>query len=72
MGRDSSVGIATRFGLDGPGSNSGGNKIFRTCPDPPWGPPNLLYKGYRFLPGVKRPGRGVDHPSHLASSLRKE
>ena len=38
-------------------------EIFRTRPDSPWGPPSLLYNGYRvsFL-GVKRPGRGVDHP----------
>jgi hypothetical protein len=32
-GRDSSVGIATRYGLDGPGSNPGGVENFRTCPD---------------------------------------
>ena len=31
--------------------------------DQPWGPPSLLYNGYRVsFPGVKRPGRGVDHP----------
>jgi len=24
------------------------------------------------FPGVKRPGRGIDHPSHLAPWLRKE
>jgi len=28
-GRDSSVGIATDYGLDCPGSNSGGDEIFR-------------------------------------------
>jgi hypothetical protein len=29
----------------------------------PGGPPSLLYNGYRVsFPGVKRPGRGVDHP----------
>ena len=35
--RDSSVGIATRYGLDGPGIESrwGGDEIFRTCPDRP-------------------------------------
>jgi hypothetical protein len=28
----------------------------------PWGPPSLLYNGYRLtFPGVKRPVRGVDH-----------
>ena len=40
------------------GSNRGGVEIFRTCPDRPWGPPSLLYNGYRVFPGVKS-GRGV-------------
>ena len=35
IGRDSSVDIATGYGLDGPGSNPGGNDIIRTCPDQP-------------------------------------
>jgi hypothetical protein len=35
MGRDSSVGIAIRYGLDGPGSNPGVGKIFRTRPNRP-------------------------------------
>jgi len=43
VGRDISVGIATRYGLAGPGSILGGGEIFRTCPDRPWGPPSLLY-----------------------------
>jgi hypothetical protein len=61
----SSVGIATRYGLDGPGRGD----IFRTCPDRPWGLPSLLYNGYRVsFRGVKRPGRGVDHPP--SSSVR--
>ena len=46
MGRDSSVGIATRYELDGPGSNPGGGEIFRTPEERPWGPPSLLYSGY--------------------------
>jgi len=42
--------------------NPGGGEIFRTRPDRPWGPPGLLYNGYRVsFPGVKQPGRGVDH-----------
>jgi len=41
-GRDSSVGKATRYGLDGRGSNSGGGEIFHTRPDRSWVPPNLL------------------------------
>jgi hypothetical protein len=47
------------------GSNPVGGEIFRTCPDRPWGPPSLLYNGYRaFTGGKERPGRDAD-PSHL-------
>ena len=62
-GRDSPVGIATRYGLVGPGivSRWGGGEIFRTRPDRPCGPPSLLYNGYR----VRRPGRGADPPTPL-------
>ena len=47
------AGIATRYGLDGPGSNPGGGEIFRTRPDRPWGPPSFLYNGNRDFRGVK-------------------
>jgi len=64
--RDSWVGIATRYGLDGPGIESPpgeGGEIFRTRPDRPWGPPSPSYTmGTGSFPVVKRPGRGVDHP----------
>jgi len=53
MGRDSSVGIATCYGLV-QGLNPRGGKIFCTCPDWPWGPPNLLYNEYRVFPGSKK------------------
>ena len=43
------------------GSNPGWGEIFRTCPDRPWGPPSLLYNGYRVFPGGKEwPGRDAD------------
>jgi len=43
-----------------------GGEIFHTRPDRLYGPPSLLYTGYRVsFPGVKRPGRGVDHLPHL-------
>jgi hypothetical protein len=60
----SSVGIATGYGRDGPGIESGGEQIFRTCPDRHWGQSSLLYSGYRvFRGGRKRPGRVADsHP----------
>jgi len=41
------------------GSNPGGGEIFCACPDQTWGPPSLLYNGYR-VPGVKRLGRAVE------------
>ena len=28
-------------------------EIFRTSPDRAWGPPSLLYNGYRVFPGGK-------------------
>ena len=56
-----------------PGSNSGGEggEIFGIRPDRPRGPPSLLYNGYRVsLPGVKRPGCGVDHPSPSSAEVK--
>jgi len=67
------VGIATVFGLDGPGIESRWGDIFRTSPDRPWGPPSLLYNGYRVFPGGKvLPGRDADPspPSSAQVSLR--
>jgi hypothetical protein len=64
-GPGSAVGIATAYGLDGPWIESRGGKIFRNCPDRPWGPTSLLYNGYRVFPGGKvRQGRDAD-PSPL-------
>ena len=53
-GRDSSVGIATHYGLDGPRIESRwGGQYFPHYPDRPWCPPSLLYNGYRVFPGGK-------------------
>jgi hypothetical protein len=58
-----SLSIATRYGLEFGGWNPGGGYIFRARLDLPWRPTSLLYKWYRVsFPGVKRPGRDVDHP----------
>ena len=35
---------------------AGEGEIFRTRPDPPWGPPRLLYDGYRVFPAGKAAG----------------
>jgi hypothetical protein len=51
VSRDSSVGIATRYG-----SNPGGEGIFRARPDRPWDPPSLLYNEYWVFPGGKAAG----------------
>jgi len=37
-------------------SNPVGGENFHTLPDPLWGPINLLYKGYSFIPGGKADG----------------
>ena len=66
------IGIATGYRLDGPGIESRWSEIFRTCPDRPWGPPSLLYNGYRVFPGGKeRPGRDAD-PSPPSSAMVKK
>ena len=59
VGRDSSVGIATRYGVDGPGLEFWrGTRFSAFVQTGLGGPPGILYNGYR----VKRPGRGADHP----------
>ena len=66
------VAIATGYGLDGLGIESQWGEIFRTCPDRPWGPPSLLYNGYRVFPGCKeRPGRDADPSALLVPLSRK-
>jgi hypothetical protein len=63
---DSSVGIVTDYGLDGPDSIPGSGRFFYLQrPDQLWGLPSLLSKGYRrgaLSPMVKRQGSETDHP----------
>ena len=50
-----------------------GGEIFRTCPDRPWGPPSLLYNGYRVSPGGKEwPGRDTDPSLPSSAVVTKE
>ena len=56
-GWDSAVGIATRYGLDGPGIESRWGRDFPHPSRPALGdPPSLPYNGYRVFPGGKAAG----------------
>ena len=64
VGWGRSEGIATRYGLDGPGIESRwGTRFSAHLLDRAWDSPSFLYIGYRisFL-SVKRPECGVNHP----------
>ena len=69
--RDSSVGIATRYRLDGPGIEFRRGRDFPHPSSRPWCPPSLLYNGYRLFPGVRRPGRGVDHQPQSNAEVKE-
>jgi hypothetical protein len=66
VGRDRPVRIATRYGLDAPGFESWWGESFSTPVHPA-----LYTMATGSFPGVKRPGRGVEHPPYLASRLKK-
>jgi hypothetical protein len=73
QGRDSSVSIATGYGLDGPGIEYRWGARF-SAPvqtDPEAHPASYTMDTESFL-GVNRPGRSVDHPPHLAPRLNEE
>jgi len=63
VGRDSSVGIATRYGLVGPGIELRWGRDFPH--------PSRPALGTGYLPGVKRPGRGVDHPPSSSAEVKE-
>ena len=72
LGRNSVGGIATGYGLDGPGIES---QWMRDFPHPSWlavGPLAPLYSGYRvFFRRVERPGRGVDFPHQFSAEVKE-
>jgi hypothetical protein len=72
VGWDSSVGIAIRYGLDGPGIESRWRRDF---PHPvqtgPGAHPASYIMGTGSFPGVKRPGCGVDHPTPSSAEVKE-
>jgi hypothetical protein len=75
--RDSTIGIATSYGLNSRGLGVRVPVEGRFCsssrrPGRFWGPPSVLSNGYRgfFPPGVKRQGREANH-SHTTSAKAK-
>ena len=63
VARDSSVGIATHYGLYGPGIESQWRRVFSAHVQTGPGPHAAsCTTGTGSFPGVKRPKLGVDHP----------
>ena len=72
VGRDSSVGIAIRYGLDGPGIESRwGSRFSAPLQTGPGAHPVSYTVGTGSFPGVKRPGRGVDHPPQSSAEVKE-
>ena len=71
-GPGSSVGIATDYGLDDPGSNPGGDEIFRPS-RPALGPTQPPLKWVRVFPAYKvRPGRTAEHSSPSSAAVMEK
>ena len=72
VARNSSVGVATRYGLDGPGIESRLGRDFPHPSRPPLGPTQPPIQWVPGLSrGVKRPGCDFDHHPQLAPRLKE-
>ena len=52
-----------------------GKRVFSSVgrPNRPWRPPSLLFNWYReFFPGVKRPGRQVNHSPPSSDDIKNK
>jgi len=73
VGPGTIVGIATGYGLDGPGIEYQWRARFSgTLPNGPGAHPVPYAVGTRSFPGLKRPGRGVAPTPYLAPRLKKK
>jgi hypothetical protein len=64
--------IATCYGLDGPGIESGHGPIFSLAQTGPRAYPASYTVGTGSLPGVKRPGCDVNHPPLSSAEVKTE
>jgi hypothetical protein len=72
-GPGGSVGIATGYGLDGPGIESRwGVRFFAHVQTGPEAHPASCTIGTGSFSGVKRPGPGDDHPPPSSAEVKKE
>jgi hypothetical protein len=72
VGRDSVLGIATHYGLDGPGIESRWGRDFPHLSRPGLGPTQPPIQWVPGLSrGVKRPGRGIDHPPPSSAEVKE-
>ena len=72
MGRDSLVGIPTSYGLDGLGIKSRWGARFSAPVQTVPGDHTASYTtGTGDFSGVKRPGRGVDHPVPSSAEIKE-
>jgi hypothetical protein len=72
-GPGSSVGIVTDYRLDGAGIKSQWGARFSAHLDWPWGPPSLLYNGYRVFPrGKVQPGHASEHIPPSSAEVMEE
>ena len=72
VGRDSSVGIATRYGLKGPGIESRcGARFSAPVQTGPGAHPASYTMSAGSLPECKRPERGVDHPPPSSAEVKE-
>jgi len=73
-GRDSWVSIGARYGLDGPGIEArggGGARFSAPVQTVSAAHPASYTIGTRSFPGVKPPGRGVDHPPPSSTGVKE-
>jgi len=72
VGRDITVGIATRFGLDGLGIETQCRPRFSTpIQTGPGAHPGSYTLGTGSFPGVKWPGHGTDHPPPPSAKVKE-